>query len=611
MDLEKAADIFRSSPHQTGKQPQTVAEAGTRPASSPIATSSVAVPPSHPPTTPSNRKEEENFTPLRYDQPHPLPSAGKGAESLLPSPAHHGTFNGGITYATPLVRRKGGEGGGAKGSGEKRPSSPGRVAAEAAAAAAAHQHHYYHQYNGPPSPAAGENQRPPYSSYAQQPHSSHPHKFAPHTGSYPPYPAHGYAPNFAPAPFTGHPMQVNAAATAAAATNTTSKKRKTSGGGGTSKKNGKNKDTRRKKLYSDYVGVTYNKTHAKYQACITHYRKQHYLGRYRLAVDAARAYDESAKLLKGSGWKINFGSAEEYERAKAKEIERLEEIEEEERLAAETALENGIKPDSGSGKKRKTITARSLANVAVKIQVPQSVYTVVANANGAAAAQAAQAQVAAANEAAVRQVEINKAMRLNGGVNSREITPSSSTAPTSHLPYAQAYPPHAYPPHAYVAPAPSRHHTELPSKTPINAAGRSANQITPSPFNLSGNAKSDGDSSDITCTPSAGNKANQDQGGADIAATCDSTPHSELRPTKIADRTVVNAGTETKDESRDTVVITPTDSESSSSVSQGQGKSSCSPKTPAGATGGPKARPSEVVTPQEAAASALMTLIGQ
>ena len=34
-----------------------------------------------------------------------------------------------------------------------------------------------------------------------------------------------------------------------------------------------------KDMYSDFVGVTYNKIHAKYQACITHYRKQHYLGR--------------------------------------------------------------------------------------------------------------------------------------------------------------------------------------------------------------------------------------------------------------------------------------------------------------------------------------------
>ena len=86
------------------------------------------------------------------------------------------------------------------------------------------------------------------------------------------------------------------------------------------KKSTSTKTTRRKKMYSDYVGVTYNKTHAKYQACITHYRKQHYLGRYKLAVDAARAYDESAKLLKGNGWKINFNSVEEYERAKAREI---------------------------------------------------------------------------------------------------------------------------------------------------------------------------------------------------------------------------------------------------------------------------------------------------
>ena len=77
---------------------------------------------------------------------------------------------------------------------------------------------------------------------------------------------------------------------------------------------------RKKKMYSDFVGVTYNKTHAKYQACITHYRKQHYLGRYKLAVDAALAYDESARLLKGTSWKVNFQSRQEYEKAKAKEL---------------------------------------------------------------------------------------------------------------------------------------------------------------------------------------------------------------------------------------------------------------------------------------------------
>lgn len=74
-------------------------------------------------------------------------------------------------------------------------------------------------------------------------------------------------------------------------------------------------------MYSDFVGVTYNKTHAKYQACITHYRKQHYLGRYKLAVDAALAYDESARLLKGSSWKVNFQKRQDYEEAKQRELE--------------------------------------------------------------------------------------------------------------------------------------------------------------------------------------------------------------------------------------------------------------------------------------------------
>jgi len=76
----------------------------------------------------------------------------------------------------------------------------------------------------------------------------------------------------------------------------------------------------RKKMYSDYVGVTYNMTHSKFQACITHCRKQHYLGRFHLSVDAARAYDKGATELKGYGWKRNFRTDQEYERAKAKEM---------------------------------------------------------------------------------------------------------------------------------------------------------------------------------------------------------------------------------------------------------------------------------------------------
>lgn len=76
-------------------------------------------------------------------------------------------------------------------------------------------------------------------------------------------------------------------------------------------------------MYSQFVGVTFNRTHNKYQACITHYRKQHYLGRYKLAADAALAYDESARLLKGPNWKTNFTTRDDYELAKEREIEQV------------------------------------------------------------------------------------------------------------------------------------------------------------------------------------------------------------------------------------------------------------------------------------------------
>merc|ERR1719491_1423268 len=118
-------------------------------------------------------------------------------------------------------------------------------------------------------------------------------------------------------------------------------------------------------MYSDYVGVTYNKTHAKFQACITHYRKQHYLGRYRLAVDAARAYDKSAKELKGDGWKINFQSDEEYEKAKLKEISDTEKkklaaakLLEEQQEASTLNLQSGdiTDPTSYGGAKQSTAT---------------------------------------------------------------------------------------------------------------------------------------------------------------------------------------------------------------------------------------------------------------
>lgn len=81
-------------------------------------------------------------------------------------------------------------------------------------------------------------------------------------------------------------------------------------------------DAKKKKMYSDWVGVTFNRTHKKYQACITHFRKQHYLGRYMLAVDAAKAYDMAAKELKGPGWKVNFDDEDEYLTAKELEMQK-------------------------------------------------------------------------------------------------------------------------------------------------------------------------------------------------------------------------------------------------------------------------------------------------
>ena len=78
-----------------------------------------------------------------------------------------------------------------------------------------------------------------------------------------------------------------------------------------------------RKMYSNFVGVTYSKTHAKYQVCINHDRRQHNLGRYRLASDAALAYDESVRLLKGQGWKVNFHTRKEYEVARDKELRAL------------------------------------------------------------------------------------------------------------------------------------------------------------------------------------------------------------------------------------------------------------------------------------------------
>lgn len=114
--------------------------------------------------------------------------------------------------------------------------------------------------------------------------------------------------------------------------------------------NGKSAPPRRKrkKMYSDYVGVTFNKTHNKFQACITHFRKQHYLGRYKLSTDAAKAYDDSARNLKGPGWKINFPTEREF--IEARKIE-------------EEAFKMREPSQLGSGKVSKPSISKNSANV--------------------------------------------------------------------------------------------------------------------------------------------------------------------------------------------------------------------------------------------------------
>jgi hypothetical protein len=134
------------------------------------------------------------------------------------------------------------------------------------------------------------------------------------------------------------------------------------------------KPPRRKKMYSDFVGVTYNKTHAKFQACITHYRKQYYLGRYKLAVDAAKAYDESAKVLKGEGWKINFQTEEAYELAKMKEIELNEKKRKDAQMGKPPAVESSFDPSkviAGLVKRKADLEGSSTTSMSIKKQVGQ------------------------------------------------------------------------------------------------------------------------------------------------------------------------------------------------------------------------------------------------
>jgi hypothetical protein len=173
--------------------------------------------------------------------------------------------------------------------------------------------HAPHSNPAAPYPRHDAPYPPPHTSYmgsGTSPYGTHPPPPYPGQGYPSPYDPHGYPNPHGHMPYP-HDYHRNAV----------EKKRRRNDSGARKAP----KPPKRKKMYSDFVGVTYNKTHAKFQACITHYRKQHYLGRYKLACDAAKAYDQSAKLLKGNGWKINFQSEDDYQAAKEKEFREVEE----------------------------------------------------------------------------------------------------------------------------------------------------------------------------------------------------------------------------------------------------------------------------------------------
>ena len=74
---------------------------------------------------------------------------------------------------------------------------------------------------------------------------------------------------------------------------------------------------------SDYVGVSYHKHGRRWQAGIGHNNKQTNLGHYKLETDAAHAYDEASKQIRGSNARVNFSTMEEYNSAKKSELKRM------------------------------------------------------------------------------------------------------------------------------------------------------------------------------------------------------------------------------------------------------------------------------------------------
>jgi len=77
-----------------------------------------------------------------------------------------------------------------------------------------------------------------------------------------------------------------------------------------------------KKKSSEYTGFTYLRDRNKWLSQITHDRGKVNLGYYNLQADAALAFDEAVKQLRGLDAKTNFSSLEDYEKAKKDELEK-------------------------------------------------------------------------------------------------------------------------------------------------------------------------------------------------------------------------------------------------------------------------------------------------
>jgi len=75
-----------------------------------------------------------------------------------------------------------------------------------------------------------------------------------------------------------------------------------------------------KKKTSVYVGVSYRKEKKKWVSQIKHLQEKIYLGDFKLQTDAALAFDEAVKQLRGLDAETNFSSLEAYENAKKQEL---------------------------------------------------------------------------------------------------------------------------------------------------------------------------------------------------------------------------------------------------------------------------------------------------